>query len=234
MRDTALKVLAVVPARGGSKSVPRKNITLLAGRPLICYTIEEAKRSASIDRLVVSTDAEDIAAIARECGAEVIMRPPEFATDTARTELALIHVCETLERTEDYRADIIVTLEPTSPLRSHALIDECIQMFALTDADSVLSVLETRECIGRIVAGRFEYLIQEQPRRRQDREPLYKETSTVYATRADVLLKRRSVLGDRLYAVIANREEAIDINTPLDFVIVEAVMRWKTQGGAGR
>jgi len=144
----------------------------------------------------------------------------------------LIHVLEALERTENYRADIIVTLEPTSPLRSHALIDRCVQMFALTDADSVLTVVETRECIGRIVGGRFDYLIKDQPRRRQDREPLYKESSTVYATRAEVLLQRRSVLGEKLYAVIADREEAIDINTPLDFVIVEAVMRWKGNRGA--
>ena len=210
--------------------MPQKNIKLLAGKPLIYYTIEEAKKSKYIDRIIVSTDDHAIADIARAYGAEVIMRPQELATDTASTELALIHVVEMLKRDEDYEADIVVTLEPTSPLRTHELIDRCIEKFAHTDADSVISVTETKECFGRIVEDQFEYLIKDQPRRRQERAPLYKESSTVYATRTEPLLSGQSVLGERLYAVVAKQDEALDINTLLDFVVVEAIILWKRKG----
>ncbi len=228
-----MNVIAVVPARGGSKGIPKKNIMRLAGKPMISYTLDEAKKSKYLDRIVVSTDDHEIAEICRGFGAEVIPRPSEFATDTSPTELALIHVVETLKNNEGYEADVVVTLEPTSPLRTHELIDKCIETLLGTDADSVISVTETRECFGRIVDGKFDYLIKDQRRRRQDREPMYKESSTVYVTKTDTLLKRKSVIGERLYAVVARDDEAIDINTPLDFVIAEAVMHWRERRGQG-
>lgn len=224
-----MKTLAVIPARGGSKAIPLKNLKLLAGRPLIVYTIDAARQSRHIDRLVVSTDHHDIAAIARDAGAEVIMRPPDFATDEAPTELALLHVLDTLKAAESYEPDAVMTLEPTSPLRTGRLIDRSVETLIEHDADSVISVTETRQCLGRIIDGRFQYLIEGQPRRRQERAPLYYESSTVYLTRTDVLRRRRSVLGERLYAVVAEPDEAIDVNTPLDFVVAEAVMRWRQE-----
>lgn len=226
-----MKVIAVIPARGGSKGIPRKNIKPLAGKPLIYYTIKEAKKSKYIDRVVVSTDDQDIADIARGFGTEVIMRPPEFATDTAPTELALIHVVETLRDDEGYQADVVVTLEPTSPLRTYQLIDRCIEKLLNTDADSVISVAETSSLVGTVIDGKFEYLIKNQPRRRQDRQRLYKESSAVYVTKTETLLRLRSALGEKLHAVVFTEEEAIDINTPLDFIIAEAVMRWGQEGG---
>ena len=229
-----MKVLAVVPARGGSKGIPLKNIRSLDGKPLITYTIEEARRSRHVDRVVVSTDSDEIAAVARACGAEVIMRPPALATDAAPTELALIHALDTLKAADGYDPDAVMTLEPTSPLRTSRLIDRCVETLASQNADSVLTVTETRECFGRIVNGRFDYLIQNQARRRQDRAPLYRESSTVYLTRVKTLRDRQSVLGERLYPVVVDPEEAIDINSPLDFAVAEAVMRWKRkEGGTG-
>ena len=111
-----MKVVGVVPARGGSKTIPKKNIRVLAGKPLILYTLEEAKKSKYLERIVVSTDDHEIAGICMGFGVEVIERPPEFATDTSPTELALIHVVETLKDKKGYEADVVVTLEPTSPL----------------------------------------------------------------------------------------------------------------------
>lgn len=226
-----LKVLGVIPARGGSKSIPRKNIAPLAGRPLIHYTIVGARKSRHIDRLVVSTDDAEIATVARESGAEVVMRPAEYAADMAPTELALIHVLDTLEA-DGYVPDIVLTLEPTSPMRTHRLIDRCVEKFLASDADSVISVAECSPLVGRIVdaQGRFEYLVPDQRRRRQDREPLYRESSTVYATRARTLRERGSVLGERLYAVVAEPGEAVDINDPLDLVIAEALMVRRSGG----
>ena len=228
-----VKVLAVVPARGGSKAIPAKNIHPIDGKPLLMYTIEEARRAGRLDRIVVSTDAETIATVARAAGARVIMRPAALATDEAPTELALLHALDTLKAEDGYEPDAVMTLEPTSPLRSAALIDRCVEAMVAHDADSVLTVTETRECFGTIVDGRFEYLIKNQPRRRQDRAPLYRESSTVYLTRVSTLRSRRSVLGERLFPVVVDPAEAIDINSPVDLAVAEAMMRWKrNEGGA--
>jgi CMP-2-keto-3-deoxyoctulosonic acid synthetase len=120
-----MHVLAVIPARGGSKSIPLKNIRPLNGTPLLAFTIQAAKRSAYLDRCVVSTDHPDIARVARDYGAEVIERPADLATDQAPTEWALLHALEVLAK-DGYRPEYVVTLEPTSPLRTTELIDRCI------------------------------------------------------------------------------------------------------------
>jgi CMP-N,N'-diacetyllegionaminic acid synthase len=223
-------VLAVIPARGGSKSIPLKNIKPLAGKPLLAYTIEAVKRSRRLDRCVVSTDADEIAKVATEWGAEVIRRPAEYATDQAPTEWALLHALELL-KASGYRPEFVVTLEPTSPFRTAELIDRCVA-FAMErpDADCVMTVTETRKCYGRLADGRFEYLYPDQPRRRQDRTPLYEESSTVYVTRTSVLERDRSVLGHVRYGVVVqNSREAIDINEPMDLLIAEAVLAQDTQ-----
>ena len=218
-------VLAVIPARGGSKSIPLKNIKLLAGKPLLAYTIETARRSRHLDRCVVSTDDDAIANVAAGYGAEVIRRPAEYATDQAPTEWALQHAVE-MVRAMGYEPDFVVTLEPTSPFRTAALIDRCVELaIEQADADCVMTVIETRKCYGRLVEGRFEYLFPDQPRRRQDRPPLYEESSTVYVTRTSALERDRSVLGRMRYAVVVeDPREAIDINEPVDFLIAEAAL----------
>ncbi|WP_447602352.1 acylneuraminate cytidylyltransferase family protein [Nitrospira sp. Nam80] len=224
-------VVAVIPARGGSKSIPLKNIQPLAGKPLLAYTIETAKQSRYLDRCVVSTDHDEIAKIAAAHGVEVIHRPREYATDQSPTELALLHAVDALGQA-GYRPDYVVTLEPTSPLRSANLIDRCIEMaMQRTEADCVMTVTETRKCYGRILHGRFEYLFPDQPRRRQDRTPLYEESSTVYVTRTSALERHRSVLGVVRYAVVVDDpREAIDINEPLDFILAEAALAQNTLG----
>ncbi|MBS0157777.1 MAG: acylneuraminate cytidylyltransferase family protein [Nitrospira sp.] len=223
--SAARHVLGVIPARGGSKSIPLKNIRPLNGMPLLAYTIQTAKQSTFLDRCVVSTDHADIAAVARAHGAEVIDRPAELATDQAPTEGALLQVLEVLGR-QGYRPEFVVTLEPTSPFRTTTLIDRCIATaIEQQETDCVLTVTETRKCYGRLVDGRFEYLFPNQPRRRQEREPLYEESSTVYVTRTTALERDRSVLGrSRVGVVVADSREALDINEPLDFLIAEAVL----------
>jgi len=122
---SAVYALGVVPARGGSKGLPGKNLLALHGEPLIVHTIRAARAASSLGRLIVSTDDEAIAAVARGAGAEVILRPSELATDESPTEDALIHVLDTLEQQRAPAPDYVVTLEPTSPLRTAALIDRC-------------------------------------------------------------------------------------------------------------
>ena len=138
----------------------------------------------------------------------------------------MIHALDTL-KAAGYEPDAVMTLEPTSPLRTPRLIDRCVDAMVANDADSVMTVTETRECVGTIVDGRFEHLIKGQARRRQDRAPLYRESSTVYVTRVEALRRRQSVLGERPYPVVTEPEEAIDINAPLDIEVAEAVMRWR-------
>jgi CMP-N,N'-diacetyllegionaminic acid synthase len=224
-----METIGVIPARGGSKGIPRKNIRDLFGMPLIYFSIVEALKSTHLSRIIVSTDDEEISEISREYGADVIIRPAEYSTDEARTELALIHVIETLKQDEGYEIDAVVTLEPTSPLRTANLIDRCVEALMSTDADAVISVVQTSALVGRIIEDRFDYLIKNQPRRRQERAPLYRESSTVYATMVDTLFETRSVLGTHLCPVVAEAFEAIDINEELDFAIVEAVMRWREE-----
>lgn len=226
-------VLGVIPARGSSKSVPLKNIKELCGKPLIAYSIESARRSKLLSRLVLSTDHEEIANIAKRYGCEVIERPSQLATDTAPTEWGLIHTLETLKKNEGFWPDIVLTLEPTSPFRTTTLIDKCIEILREKDVDSVFAVVASHSCYGKIVDGQFKFLFPGQPRRRQDREPLYKESGTIYATRTTTLVRKKSLLGDKLYPVVISNMEAIDINTEFDFCIAEALMKLKIEGKAG-
>lgn len=217
--------LGVIPARGGSKEVPMKNIRSLCGKPLIVYTIASAKCSQLLSRLVLSTDNEEIAKVSEKYSCEVILRPAELATDNAPTEWALIHAIDTLREKEGFLPDIVLTLEPTAPFRTATLIDKCIKILEDTNIDSVIGVAESRSSYGTIKNGIFEFLFPRESYRRQEREPLYKESGTIYATRTDVLIQKKSVIGNKLHAVIVDEIEGIDINSEFDFSIAEALMK---------
>ncbi|MFH1189212.1 MAG: acylneuraminate cytidylyltransferase family protein [Candidatus Omnitrophota bacterium] len=220
-------VLGIIPARGGSKAIPLKNIKELCGKPLLEYTIESAKRSGCIDRLVVSTDHRGIADLAARCGAEVVMRPEELSKDDSPTEPALIHVLDEMKRLEGFDPDVVLTLEPTSPLRSASLIKRGVEIFRSPGYDSVIGVVESRSCYGRIRDGEFEFLFPGQSRRRQEREPLYRESGTIYGTRTAALRRKRSVIGDNVYPLIIPESEAIDINTQADLKLAEALINMR-------
>ncbi|NIO11196.1 MAG: NTP transferase domain-containing protein, partial [Deltaproteobacteria bacterium] len=134
------RVLGVITARGGSKGLPGKNIRDLCGKPLVAWSIEAAKASTYLDRLVVTTDSEEIAKVAKQYGAEVpFLRPPELATDTATSFAAIDHLLGELEKTGDLY-DIVALIEPTSPLRETADIDKALEEMLAAGADSVVSV----------------------------------------------------------------------------------------------
>jgi CMP-N,N'-diacetyllegionaminic acid synthase len=218
-------VLAVVPARGGSKGVPAKNIRPLAGEPLLVHTLRAAGAARLLDLVVVSTEDAEIAAVARAAGAEVVDRPSELATDTARTEPVLLHAVDAVVAAGRPEPEWVVTLEPTAPLRTAATIDRCVELALREQPGAVLTVTETRDVHGRREGDRFRPLIPGQPRRRQERRPLYRESGTVYVTRTSLLRRTGHVLGEPLLSVVVTEEEGIDINTLLDFDIAEAVMR---------
>jgi CMP-N,N'-diacetyllegionaminic acid synthase len=220
--------LGIIPARGGSKQVPRKNLRLLAGKPLLVHTVEAALASRRLDRLAVSTDSDEIADVALAAGAEVVRRPPELATDVSPTEDALIHSVKSLAIAPLY----VVTLEPTSPLRRPETIDECIERALDLQADAILTVVRTTDCFGRVVGGVFQHLEPGQPRRRQDRAALYRESSTVYVTRTTHLFKARSVLAESTFAVEVAETEALDINTEHDLEVAEALLQVRARARA--
>lgn len=219
-----MNILGVIPARGGSKGVPRKNLRALGGKPLLAHSIEAARASKGLTRVVVSTEDEEITLVAKAHGSEVVQRPAELARDDSLTEPVLLHAVDQLAA-EGFRADAVATLEPASPLRSARLIDACVGRLLRGDCDAVLTVVETRACYGRLLPGdRFEHLVPGQPRRRQLRQPLYEESSAVYVTLVDALRRAGSVLGTNPVAVVAEAAEAIDINTELDLAIAEGML----------
>ncbi len=201
-----MHVVGLIPAREGSKGIPRKNLAPLAGEPLVVHTIRAALAARTIDRVVVSTDDPEIAAVAAAAGAETVDPPADLAADDSPTEDALVHALDALG---DPDPEYVVTLEPTSPLRTPELIDACVERAREVGADALLTVAETRDVIGRVADGRFIPLEPGQPRRRQLRAPLYRESSTVYVTRTAHLRAARSVLADPLYVVVAPAEEAV-------------------------
>jgi CMP-N,N'-diacetyllegionaminic acid synthase len=214
--------LAIVPARGGSKGLPNKNLLPLGGEPLIVHTIRAALAAGRLDGVVCTTDSPAIAEVAAAAGAEIVMRPLELAGDESPTENALVHALDALGRPDP---DYVVTLEPTSPLRSSRLIDECIERAFKTGADSIITIVRTSELVGGLEDGVFRHLKPGQPRRRQLRSPLYHETSTVYVTRTAHLRATRSVLGDVLHAVVVPQLEAVDIDDQDDYRLAEALLR---------
>lgn len=225
----AERFLAVIPARGGSVGVPRKNIKTLAGRPLIAHTIEQADGVPSLDRTIVSTDDAEIALTARECGCEVIDRPAALATAEARTEGVLLHALDELEAAGD-TFDYIVVLEPTSPFRTSALIRQSMEKIVETGAESLLGVRELHEITGTIdLEGYFRAFVPGQARRRQDRKASYAEASTIYVCRVDWLRRTNSLLCENWLAIVVPPDQAVDINSPEDFEYCEFLMQRRTQ-----
>lgn len=204
--------LGVIPARGGSKGVPHKNIRLVGGKPLLVWTIEAAQQSKRLTRWVVSTDDEEIAAVARAHGAEVLDRPRELATDEASTVTVLQH---TLERIP---ADTLVVVQPTSPIRRPGLIDACIEKFLAENAESLGTVHKDHS---------YEYG-QDMPRRQEIR-PRLVDNGNVYVLRAD-LVRAGRWLGDRLAVLETTREEGVEIDDEFDLWLAEQILtqRWRT------
>ncbi len=223
-----LQVVAIIPARGGSKGLPRKNIKLLAGKPLIAYTIEAAKQCALIDRVIVSTDDQEIAQIARNYGAEIpFIRPAELAQDDTTTEAVLKHGVEWLEKNEQYKADVVVFLQLTDIFRSRYMLQETVQkILSDPNLDSVFVVTKTHKNYWRRVDGKMVRLAPDlQYGPRQKREPLYREdTGLACATRSEFIKQGRR-LGNNVEVVINNEElPFIDIHDELDLWLSEKLI----------
>ncbi|MBU0596315.1 acylneuraminate cytidylyltransferase family protein [Candidatus Bipolaricaulota bacterium] len=224
-------VLAVVTARGGSKGIPGKNIRCVAGKPLIAWTLDCAARSERVGRILVSTDSEAIADVAREWGAEVpFLRPEELAQDDSPHVPVLLHALDWLQRNEDFCPDHVLLLQPTSPLRSTQDIDGAIALAAEKGADAVVSVSEalSHPRYLRSVAedGRLlspdceegEYLP------RQSLRPAYVLNGAIYLVRSTVLRERETFYTERTYAYVMPQERSLDIDSPWQLHLADVLL----------
>lgn len=222
------RVVAIIPARGGSKGLPGKHLRLLAGRPLLAYAVEPAVASPLIDRVIVSTDSAEIAAAARALGAETpFLRPTTLADDAATTEAALQHAVQWLDDHEGYHADIVVFLTCTAIFRGPGWLDEAVaRLVADPGLDTVFVGLITHKNYWRRVDGRFVRLAPDIPYgSRQTREPLYREeTPTACATRADLIRAGRRV-GQRVDIIATDDDRVmLDVHSDFDLWLAEQVL----------
>ncbi len=225
-------VVAIIPARGGSRGLPRKNIRLLAGKPLIAYSIEAAEASPMVDRVLVSTDDAEIAEVARQWGAEVpFLRPAELAQDHTPTEPVLQHAVEWLEQVDHYRVDIVVYLQPTDIFRKRTMIDEAVRrLLNDPELDTAFVAYSTHKNFWRQVEGRYVRLAPDiKPGPRQTREPVYREDTGLACASRGAVIKAGRRIGDRV-AVIPTDDDlsSIDIHTEFDLWLAEQVL---TEGG---
>ena len=219
--------LAIIPARGGSKRLPRKNVLDLCGKPLIAYTIEAALKSEYINKVIVSSDDEEILNISSNFGADIIKRPIDLANDTATTFDAIKH---TIENVEKY--DYIVLLQPTSPLRNEKHIDEAIELLEKKKADAIVSVCEmdhsplwsnTLPNDGNMSNFLKDEILN---KRSQDLEKYYRLNGAIYICKTEKLIENKSFfLKDNIFAYKMDRESSIDIDEEIDFKIAETFIK---------
>ena len=230
------RILALIPARGGSKGIKDKNIKPLCGKPLIAYSVECALQSRYVDRVVVTTDSERIAHVAAEWGADVpFLRPAALAGDTAKTVDAVVHALTALQ-TNGEHYDAVVLLQPTQPLRSPIDVDGAIETFYDNHRQGVVSVCEVADhplLIRTIDEGRLHNLLSlSSTCRRQDMPPYYRVNGCVYINAVDQI-DTNTGFNDNPIPYVMPRERSVDIDTQADFDLAEwrLAIRQKERGG---
>lgn len=227
------KILALIPARGGSKGLPRKNILPICGKPLIAWSVDKALKSKYVDTVLVTTDSQEIADVAKAAGAHVpFLRPAELATDHSSTYDAIRHALAFLEDQEGQTFDYVVLLEPTSPLREDDDIDRMLEHLVgnAADFDSIISVGEVDEhpsIVRRLNGANLEPFCPElqQTTRRQDNEPAYFPYGVAYIAKTDVLLAENTFYTRRCTYFEIKRYQNYEIDDIYGFLCVESIMK---------
>lgn len=230
------EILALIPARGGSKGIPRKNIRSFAGYPLIAWSITAAKQAACVTRIIVSTDDEEIASVGREYGAETpFLRPAEFAQDQTPDLPVFEHTLKWLEENEDYHPEVVIQLRPTSPIRPKDCVDRAVNiLLEHKDADCVRGVVPA----GQNPYKMWHFAGEDQPMQpllevegipepynapRQILPPVYWQTGHIDAIRVSTIKQKKSLTGDVLYPLVIDARYAVDIDTLSDWAKYEAL-----------
>lgn len=228
-----MNILGVIPARGGSKSVPRKNLALIFGRPLIAYTIDAAKRSRRLTHFLVSSEDDEIIRVAKLYGAPVpFVRPMELATDQAPSLPVVQHAVAEMEARENVKFDYVVLLQPTTPMRLPQDIDAAVDKIIATGADSVVSVCDVDAYhparMRQIVDDRLVELPIKEPRemaRRQDLPPIYIRNGAVYVARRDLVMEENSMIGKVSRPYVMPVERSVNIDGKLDLLMAQLLMK---------
>jgi len=225
-------VLGLIPARGGSKRLPKKNIKMIANKPLLLWTLEAGKQSKFIDRLIVTSDDEQILKISAEHGAEIVQRPVELSEDHTSTFDAIKHTIEKIE--EKY--DFICLLQPTSPLRHSNHIDEALELLIEKKSDAIISVSEMNENPHWSNTlnednDMSKFLKPEiKNKRSQDLKTFYHINGAIYICKTDMLLAQKTFfIKSNIYAYIMDRESSIDIDNEFDFLLADLILKNKNK-----
>ncbi len=232
--SSSIKVLAVIPARGGSKGVPRKNIRKVGGKPLIAYTIETAVALKSLfHRIVVSTDDEEIARVAEQFGAEIpFIRPPELAGDKVKMIPVLQHTVRAIEEMDQVQMDWVMLLQPTAPFRSQEDIRAAMEIAESSKHDSVISVVQVF-AVHPVLMKKIEnnsllpYMVEEvEGTRRQDyNPPAYMRNGAIYLTRRNVLMNQSSIWGKSISPLVMPEERSVSVDSEMDMKLVELILQ---------
>jgi N-acylneuraminate cytidylyltransferase len=231
------EILALIPARGGSKGIPRKNIRNFAGYPLIAWSIAAAEQAACVTRLIVSTDDEEIAAVARQYGAETpFLRPSELAQDQTTDLPVFEHALDWLERNESYKPEVVIQLRPTSPIRPRDCVDRSVKiLMEHADADCVRGVVPA----GQNPHKMWRFAGEEQPMSpllqvdgiaepynapRQILPPVYWQTGHIDAIRVSTIIQKKSLTGDVIYPLVIDPRYTVDIDNLSDWAKYEALV----------
>lgn len=222
------KVIVIIPARGGSKSIPKKNIIDFCGKPLISWSIEQALGSKYVDELYVSTDSKEIGNISKQYGARVIWRPDELATDTSSSEDALLHAMSEIEKSK--KIDLVVFLQATSPLRKDDDIDKAIEKFFSESADSLFSAAILEDFFiwesknDNLSSITYDY---KNRGRRQDRKPCYLENGSIYIFKPEIINQYNNRLGGKMTIYAMPLWCSYEIDSIEDTAVCEYFMRNK-------
>ncbi|MCG3770074.1 MAG: CMP-N,N'-diacetyllegionaminic acid synthase [Nitrosomonadaceae bacterium] len=227
-----MRTVALICARGGSKGLPGKNIRLLAGRPLIAWAINQARAVKRISRIIVSTDSEEIARVARDAGAEVpFLRPAELAQDTSPEWLVWRHALTFMQESEGAYPDVLIVVPATAPLRAVADLERCLNEYEKGEVDIVITVTDAHRSpyfnmvrkhddgtVGLVIPSTGTVV------RRQDAPVVYDMTTVAYVARPEFVMTRHGIFNGRVRSVHVPVERALDIDTPLDFSIAECLI----------
>lgn len=238
-----MNIVALICARGGSKGLPGKNIRPLAGVPLIAWSIRQARAVPRISRVIVSTDSEEIAAIAREAGAEVpFMRPAELAQDTSPERGVWRHALEYLKSTDGAYPDVLIVVPATAPLRLPEDLERCLDEFAQGGAETIITVAEPHRnpyfnmvktradgCVELVIPPAEGVLT-----RRQDAPDVYDVTTVAYVTAPEFVMHADNIFAGRVCAVQIPVERAVDIDTLMDFKVAECLLQYRDEISEGK
>lgn len=227
----AREILCIIPARGGSKGIPHKNIRSFGGVPLLAHTIRQAHSSQHITRTIVSTDDQEIADVAKEYGAEVpFLRPAEFATDTSQVADTIIHLLATLKETGGYEPDYVVMLQTTSPLRTVEDIDQSLDLLFETDAEVMMTLCESEQLLYTLDSRHRMHLVSDQKFLQSTNRQALEQTyvlngAMVYGVKTSVFLRDKSFFKGDMVGYVIPGWRSPDLDEPADFIIAELIYK---------